>query len=206
MDFQILISFILATAVLAFSPGPDNIFVLIQSATHGKKTGMAVVLGLMTGCLIHTSLVAFGLSAFIQSNESLYFILKLFGAAYMLFLAIRVYKSDVNFNKDYKKVQSNGFYELFKQGFIMNVLNPKVSIFFLAFFPAFLFSETMALYKQFYTLGFLFILTSFSVFSCYVFLSSYFSKLFLKSPQRQLLLKRLQIGFFIGISVVILRG
>jgi threonine/homoserine/homoserine lactone efflux protein len=167
---------------------------------------MAVVMGLMTGCLIHTSLVAFGLSAFIQSNESLYFILKLFGAAYMLFLAIRVYKSDVNFNKDYKKVQSNGFYELFKQGFIMNVLNPKVSIFFLAFFPAFLFSETMALYKQFYTLGFLFILTSFSVFSCYVFLSSYFSKLFLKSPQRQLLLKRLQIGFFIGISVVILRG
>ncbi len=206
MDFQILISFILATAVLAFSPGPDNLFVLVQSATHGKKTGMAVVLGLMTGCLIHTSLVAFGLSAFIQSNESLYFILKLFGAAYMLFLAIRVYKSHLNFNKDHKKVKSDGFYELFRQGFIMNVLNAKVSVFFLAFFPAFLFSETMALYKQFYVLGFLFILTSFSVFICYVFLSSYFSKLFLKSPQRQLLLKRLQIGVFIGIAVVILRG
>jgi threonine/homoserine/homoserine lactone efflux protein len=206
LDFQILISFVLATAVLAFSPGPDNIFVLVQSATHGKKTGMAVVLGLMTGCLIHTSLVAFGLSAFVQSNKSLYFILKLFGAAYMLNLAIRVYKSDLNFNKDHKKFKSDGFYELFKQGFTMNVLNPKVSVFFLAFFPAFLFSETMSLYKQFYILGFLFILTSFSVFSCYVFLSSYFSKLFLKSPQRQLLLKRLQIGFFIGIAVVILRG
>ena len=206
MDFQILISFVVATAVLAFSPGPDNIFVLIQSATHGKKTGMAVVLGLMTGCLIHTSLVAFGLSAFIQSNESLYFILKLFGAAYMLFLAIRIYKSDLNFNKDHKKVKCDGFYELFKQGFIMNVLNPKVSVFFLAFFPAFLFSETVELYKQFYTLGFLFILTSFSVFSSYVFLSSYFSKLFLKSLQRQLLLNRLQMGFFIGIAVVILRG
>lgn len=206
MDFQILISFVLATAVLAFSPGPDNIFVSIQSAKHGKKTGMAVVLGLISGCLIHTSLVAFGLSAFIQSNESLYFILKLFGAAYMLFLAFRVYKFDLNFNKDYKKAISDGFYELFKQGFIMNVFNPKVSVFFLAFFPAFLFSETMALYKQFYVLGFLFILTSFSVFSCYVFLSSYFSKLFLKSPQRQLLLKRLQIGFFIVMAVVILRS
>lgn len=206
MDFQILISFVLATAVVAFSPGPDNIFILIQSATHGKKTGMAVVLGLMTGCLIHTSLVAFGLSAFIQSNESLYFILKLFGTAYMLFLAIRVYKSNMNFNKDQKKAQPDGFYELFKQGFVMNVLNPKVSVFFLAFFPTFLFSETMELYKQFYTLGFLFILTSFSVFSCFVFLSSYFSKLFLKSPQRQLLLKRLQMGFFIGIAVMILRG
>ena len=95
----------MATALLAFSPGPDNIFVLIQSATIGKKTGMAVVLGLMTGCLIHTSLVAFGLSTFIQSNESLYFILKLFGAAYMLFLAIRIYKSELNFNKDHKNVK-----------------------------------------------------------------------------------------------------
>ena len=206
MDLQILISFVAATAVLAFSPGPDNIFVLIQSAKYGKKTGMAVVVGLMTGCLIHTSLVAFGLSTLIKSNESLYFILKLFGAGYMLLLAIRVYKSDVNFNKDHKKVKSDRFYELFKQGFIMNVLNPKVSVFFLAFFPAFLFSETMDLYKQFYALGFIFILTSFSIFSCFVFLSSYFSKLFFKSPQRQLLLKRLQMGFFAGIAVVILIG
>ena len=130
MDFQILISFVLATAVLAFSPGPDNIFVLVQSATHGKKTGMAVVLGLMTGCLIHTSLVAFGLSTFVQSNEGLYFILKLFGASYMLFLAFKVYKSNVNFNQDHKILQSYGFCELFKQGFVMNVLNPKVSVFF----------------------------------------------------------------------------
>ena len=206
MDFQILIFFIVATAGLAFSPGPDNIFVLIQSAIHGKKYGMAVVIGLMTGCLIHTTLIAFGLSTFIQSNDGMYFILKLFGASYMLFLAFKVYKFNVNFNQDYKRLQSYRFYELFKQGFVMNVLNPKVSVFFLAFFPAFLFSETMELYKQFYTLGFLFILTSFLVFSCFVFLSSYFSKLFLKSPQRQLLLKRLQIGFFIGIAVVILRG
>ncbi len=206
MDFQILIFFIVATAGLAFSPGPDNIFVLIQSAIHGKKYGMAVVIGLMTGCLIHTTLIAFGLSTFIQSNDGMYFILKLFGASYMLFLAFKVYKFNVNFNQDYKRLQSYRFYELFKQGFVMNVLNPKVSVFFLAFFPAFLFSETMALYKQFYTLGFLFILTSFSVFSCYVLLSSYFSKLFLKSPQRHLLLKRLQVGFFVGIAVVILKG
>tara|TARA_B100001093_G_scaffold60391_1_gene50947 strand:- start:1223 stop:1843 length:621 start_codon:yes stop_codon:yes gene_type:complete len=206
LDFQILIFFVIATAGLAFSPGPDNIFVLIQSAIHGKRTGMAVVMGLMTGCLIHTSLIAFGLSTFVQSNEGLYFILKLFGSSYMLFLAFKVYKFNINFNQDHKSLQCYGFYELFKQGFVMNVLNPKVSVFFLAFFPAFLFSETMELYKQFYFLGFLFILTSFSVFSCYVLLSSYFSKLFLKSPQRQLLLKRLQVGFFVGIAVVIFIG
>ena len=88
----------IVTATLAFSPGPDNIFVLIQSATHGKKYGMAVVCGLMTGCLVHTSLVAFGLSSFIQANERLYLLLKFFGAAYMLFLAYKVYKSNQDLN------------------------------------------------------------------------------------------------------------
>ena len=109
MDLQTLISFVAAIAVLAFSPGPDNIFVLIQSAKYGKKKGMAVVVGLMTGCLIHTSLVAFGLSTLIKSNESLYFILKLFGAGYMLFLATRVYKSDINFNKNHKRLNPIDF-------------------------------------------------------------------------------------------------
>ena len=84
MDFQILTSFTIATLLLALSPGPDNIFVLIQSACHGKKSAMAVVFGLMSGCLIHTSAVAFGISALIKSNENLYLILKIFDGAFDL--------------------------------------------------------------------------------------------------------------------------
>lgn len=206
MNIEVLISFIIATATLAFSPGPDNIFVLIQSATYGKKSGFAVVCGLMSGCLVHTSLVAFGLSAFIQASEKLYWILKVFGAAYMLFLAFKVYKSKQNLSPLPPKVSQKKFIQLFKQGFIMNVLNPKVSIFFLAFFPAFIFSDSISLFKQFYVLGFLFIITSFVVFSSFVILSGFFSKLFLNSPKKIKLLKRLQVGFFIGIAVLILRG
>ena len=206
MNIEDLISFIIATATLAFSPGPDNIFVLIQSATYGKKYGFAVVCGLMSGCLVHTSLVAFGLSAFIQSNEKLYWILKVFGAAYMLFLAFKVYKSKQNLSPLTTEVSQKKIIQLFKQGFIMNVLNPKVSIFFLAFFPAFIFSNSISLFKQFYVLGFLFIITSFVVFSSFVILSGFFSKLFLNSSKKIKLLKRLQVGFFIGIAVLILRG
>ena len=206
MNIEVLISFIIATATLAFSPGPDNIFVLIQSATYGKKYGFSVVCGLMSGCLAHTSLVAFGLSAFIQANEKLYWILKVFGAAYMLFLAFKVYKSKQNLSPLTTEVSQKKIIQLFKQGFIMNVLNPKVSIFFLAFFPAFIFSDSMALFKQFYVLGFLFIITSFVVFSSFVILSGFFSKLFLNSSKKIKLLKRLQVGFFIGIAVLILRG
>ena len=206
MNIEVLISFIIATATLAFSPGPDNIFVLIQSATYGKKYGFAVVCGLMSGCLVHTSLVAFGLSAFIKANEKLYWILKVFGAAYMLFLAFKVYKSKQNLSPLTTEVSQKKIIQLFKQGFIMNVLNPKVSIFFLAFFPAFIFSDTISLFKQFYVLGFLFIITSFVVFSSFVILSGFFSKLFLNSSKKIKLLKRLQVGFFIGIAALILRG
>ena len=204
MDFQIIASFIIATTVLALSPGPDNVFVLIQSARYGKKSGMAVVVGLMSGCLIHTSVVAFGLSTFIESNENLYFILKIFGCSYMLFLAFKAHKSKGELNACKQKMPMSGLFKMFKHGFIMNVLNPKVSIFFLAFFPAFLFSKTIPLFTQFYILGFLFIIASFMVFSAYVILSNYFSKLFFKSYRRLLLLKRLQTGFFVGIAVAIL--
>ena len=204
MDFQILASFIIATTVLALSPGPDNLFVLIQSARYGKKSGMAVVVGLMSGCLIHTSVIAFGLSSFIESNENLYLILKIFGCSYMLFLTFKVHKSKVDLNATKQMIPKGDLFKLFKQGFVMNVLNPKVSIFFLAFFPAFLFSKTIPLFTQFYILGFLFIIVSFMVFSAYVILSNYFSKLFFKSNRRLLLLKRLQTVFFVGIAIVIL--
>ncbi|MGB0186511.1 MAG: LysE family translocator [Flavobacteriaceae bacterium] len=206
MNTELLISFVIVTATLAFSPGPDNIFVLIQSATYGRKSGMAVVGGLMTGCLIHTSLVAFGLSAFIESNGQWYLGLKFFGAAYMLFLAYRVYQSRGNTTNVSTQHPKKNYTQLFRQGFIMNVLNPKVSIFFLAFFPAFLFSETLGFVLQFYVLGFLFILTSFTVFSLFVLLSGFFSKLFLNSPKRIKFLKYIQVGVFVVIALLILLG
>lgn len=206
MNTELLISFVIVTATLAFSPGPDNIFVLIQSATYGRKSGMAVVGGLMTGCLIHTSLVAFGLSAFIESNGQWYLGLKFFGAAYMLFLAYRVYQSRGNTTNVSTQQAKKNYTQLFRQGFIMNVLNPKVSIFFLAFFPAFLFSETLGFVLQFYVLGFLFILTSFTVFSLFVLLSGFFSKLFLNSPKRIKFLKYIQVGVFVVIALLILLG
>lgn len=206
MDFNILISFVVATFTLAFSPGPDNIFVLIQSATYGKKSGMAVVFGLMTGCLIHTTLVAFGLSSFLQSNETMYTFLKLFGAGYMVFLAYQIFQSNNLLETHSALTNKKSLTQLFSQGFVMNVLNPKVSIFFLAFFPAFLFSDTLSLFEQFYVLGFIFIITSFIVFSSLVVLSGFFSKLLIDSPVRTKRLKMLQMVVFIGLAIIILWG
>jgi len=204
LNTELLVSFVIATATLAISPGPDNIFVLIQSITYGKKQGMAVVFGLMSGCLIHTTFVAFGLSSLLQSNAELLFLLKLLGAGYILYLAYRVFRSSSAINTNVTPTESKSLLDLFKQGFIMNVINPKVSIFFMAFFPAFLFSQTQSLVHQFYTLGFLFMTTSFLIFSFLVFFSSAVGSILKSNTTFQVVLKWAQIVVFSGIAIFIL--
>ncbi len=204
MDSQILISFIIATSVLAISPGPDNIYVLMQSLVHGKKFGIATVCGLMTGCLVHTTLVAFGVSALIKANDSLYFIIKLFGAMYLFYLAFKVFRSDAELSIDSSNIPKKTTTQLFKQGFIMNVLNPKVSIFFLALFPGFLFSDSLSTVVQFYVLGLLFIVVSFIIFASIAILSGLISDYIKKHKNVGVVLKWLQIVVFVGIAIFIL--
>ncbi len=204
MNTELLISFVIATAALALSPGPDNIFVLIQSITYGKKQGIAVVCGLMTGCIIHTTLVAFGLSAFIKSHTELLFVLKLLGAGYMLFLAFRVFKSTAVITTNHLTTEPKPLVDLFKQGFVMNVFNPKVSLFFMAFFPTFLFSQSLTLVVQFYTLGVLFMMTSFFIFSMLVFFSSAVGSILKSNTRFGGVLKWVQLTVFVGIAIFIL--
>ncbi|GAA0733024.1 LysE family translocator [Aquimarina litoralis] len=204
MNFEILYAFIIATAALSISPGPDNIYVLMQSIVNGKKYGLATVIGLMTGCLVHTTLVAFGVSVIIKQSEVLFFTIKLAGAIYLFFLAYKVWRSNAAIQFSEKNVEKKSIGQLFRQGFIMNVLNPKVSIFFLAFFPGFLFSNELSNVIQFYVLGFLFILVSFIVFGGIAVMAGYISTYIKKSSKIGVFLKWMQIVVFIGIGIFIL--
>ena len=204
MDTNILLSFIAATALLAFAPGPDNIYVLIQSVTNGVKFGLATVLGLITGCLVHTSLVAFGVSALINENETILFSLKIFGASYLLYLAYKVFKDKSNITLSSQDAIKKSPIQLFKQGFIMNVLNPKVSIFFLAFFPGFLFSDSMETVNQFFILGFIFMGVSLVIFSLIAILAGTISNYLRQNSNAPTIMKWLQIIVFIGIAIFIL--
>jgi threonine/homoserine/homoserine lactone efflux protein len=195
---------VIATLALAMSPGPDNIYVLMQSIVNGKKYGLATVSGLISGCLVHTTLVAFGVSAIIKENDSLFFSIKLFGALYLFYLAYKVFKSDATLSLNSGSIKKKSLLALFKQGFIMNVLNPKVSIFFLAFFPGFLFSDTMSTVTQFYILGLLFMAVSFIVFSTIAILAGSISSYIKSHKNVGFYLKWLQIIVFIGIAVFIL--
>jgi len=202
---EILLSFALATTALAISPGPDNMYVLTQSIVNGKKYGLATVYGLISGCIVHTTLLAFGVSIIIKESESLFFALKLFGAIYLIYLAYKVYKSDASIAFSEDNIAKKSTKKLFKQGFIMNVLNPKVSIFFLAFFPGFLFSDSLSTVIQFYVLGFIFMFVSLLIFSTIAILAGKISTYIKSHKNIGLYLKWTQIIVFVAIAIFILK-
>ncbi len=204
MDYNILSTFIMASAALAIAPGPDNIYVLTQSIVNGKKQGMATVIGLVSGCLVHTTFLAFGVSLLIAESDLVFLLIKLFGALYLFYLAYKVFPSDGRLQLSSDRLPKNGFFTLFKQGFLMNVLNPKVAIFYLAFFPGFLFSDSLSTIIQFYILGLVFMLVAFVIFSLIAVLSGTISKYIKGHSNLGVLLKWLQVFVFIGIGLFIL--
>ena len=201
---ETLISFILAVSILAISPGPDNIFVLMQSVVHGKKYGLATITGLMTGCIVHTTFVAVGISTIIKENNTIFLVIKILGAVYLLYLAYKVITGGSEISMSTEKIDKKTPFQLFKIGFIMNVLNPKVTLFFLALFPGFLFSEILPISLQFYILGALFILVSFVVFSLIAILGGTISEKIKTSKNIGVWLQWMQVFVFIGIAVFIL--
>jgi len=201
---ETLLSFVLATSILAISPGPDNIFVLTQSIVNGRNFGLATVIGLISGCLVHTTLLAFGVSAIISASEYLYTVIKIFGSIYLLYLAFQVYKTDASILLSEEITPKKTIRQLFKQGFLMNVLNPKVSVFFLAFFPGFLFSDSLSMISQFYILGFIFMFVSFFIFSAIAILAGTISKSIRNNSTIGLYLKWSQFVVFILIAIFIL--
>ena len=204
---EALISFSIATLALAIAPGPDNIYVLTQSLVNGTKSGIATTAGLISGCIVHTTLLAFGISAIITASEEIFYGVKILGACYLLYLAFKVYKSDETISLA-ENASKKSYLQLYKTGLIMNLLNPKVLIFFLAFFPGFLWNNpevsgenTIA---QFYILGIVFMVLSFITFSAIALAAGRISKLLLQWKNMGLVLKWLQIIVFVGIAIFIL--
>tara|TARA_B100000886_G_scaffold141262_1_gene95737 strand:+ start:329 stop:781 length:453 start_codon:yes stop_codon:yes gene_type:complete len=132
---QILLFFISSLA-LTIIPGPDILFVINQSL-EDKKSGLLVAFGLCSGLIIHTLVLAFGLSAIIEHNDNVIMFFKYFGSVYLFYLAYQEFKK----NRVTSISQKETFY---LRGVYMNLINPKVLIFFLAYFPNFLFSDTIS--------------------------------------------------------------
>jgi len=200
LSLETLLAFFSAALLLALVPGPDNIFVLTQSIFQGKKSGLMIVLGLCTGLVFHTLAVSFGVAVIFQTSVVAFLILKIIGAVYLLYLAWQIFnapseKIDTKNNRiiDYKK--------LYIRGIIMNITNPKVSIFFLAFLPQFTNPMAGAVPLQMLILGGLFIIATILVFSLIALLSSKLSNAFNKSEKSQNILNKLASFVFVALAI-----
>ena len=200
-----LIKFIVSCFLLALSPGPDNIYTLSLTMESGRKSGFMFILGLVFGCFIHTLLLTLGFSILILESSYTFNMLKYFGFIYLIYLAIQVYFSKNNFYLNTKESNSNfnSFFYI-KRGFLMNLLNPKVLIFFIAFFPNFIFSETIPYKFQILCLGLIFILITVLVFGSIVVFSSNIYLKFKNIQKYKLIITYINVIILVTISLLIL--
>ena len=199
-----LLSFIISCILLAISPGPDNIYIATLTSRSGKISGFSFLMGLLIGCFIHTILLAFGLNAMIIQVDFIFNLIKYFGALYLIYLSIEVYKSDDLFKKNNKLSNSDSILINLKKGVMMNLLNPKVFLFFALFFPNFLFSETISFKIQIIIMGLIFIIITLFVFGIIILFSNVIFNNFSQESKFKLYAKFFNILVLIVIAAIIL--
>lgn len=219
MSFSVLTSFALASFILAIAPGPDNIFVLTQSALYGVKKGIAVIIGLCLGILIQTLCLVVGLSAFISALPALMIVIKLIGVAYLCYLAYQAIKASLALSREssqaaasaagaetksqaHNKLGDISYRRLVYRGLIMNITNPKVQLFFLSFFPQFLPSSAQGMLLAAYMalLGAIFVLMTLIVFCSIALFSGTLSSYF-NSPSFNIKLNYSAAFIFLALAV-----
>lgn len=199
IDLQTLLVFFPAAVLLALSPGPDNLFVLAQSAQHGRSAGVAVTLGLCTGLVGHTLAVALGLAAIVKASAFAFTVLKIVGALYLLWLAWQAWRAGAEVGES--NAPSLGGFELYRRGIVMNLTNPKVSLFFLAFLPQFADPRRGSMTTQSISLGVLFILATLIVFGGLSLVAGGLGERFRRSPAALRFVNRAAATVFVALAV-----
>ena len=199
-----LFSFLVSCILLAITPGPDNMFLISLTMRSGKNAGFLFLSGLVVGCFIHTLFLSFGFSIFILESKFVFDLLKLFGFSYIMFLAIELcFSKEQNNFKDDLELKSS-YFNFFKKGVLMNLLNPKVFLFFVAFFPNFIFSQTISVEIQLIYLGLIFICSTILVFGILVIFSNSFYSKFNKTSNSNKIVKYINVIVLLIISILIL--
>jgi threonine/homoserine/homoserine lactone efflux protein len=200
LPIETMITFFTASILLALAPGPDNIFVLTQSALSGRLSGILVMLGLCTGLIVHTSAVALGIAVIFQTSVVAFSVLKFIGAGYLLYLAWQAFRASA----EKIQIKNNGkvnHWKLYYRGIIMNITNPKVSIFFLAFLPQFANPSMGPVSFQILFLGGLFISATILVFGSIALLSGSLGQWLNRSTRTQNVLNKTAGTVFLGLAL-----
>ncbi|PWJ37546.1 LysE family translocator [Fibrobacter succinogenes] len=214
-----MLEFFIAALVIGIAPGPDNLFVLAQSATYGARLGFCIILGLCTGIAIHTCLLVAGVSALIAASPTAFFVIQCLGAAYLLYLAYKSFgvkagvvhvdschpERSVTESKD--PVKSSGVpsaRSLYMRGIIMNLTNPKVILFVLSLIPpAVRLERPIHPSLQMAIFGGEFILATMIVFGCIALLAGTVKKFLLTSPKANRNLNWFSGAVFVFLAVAL---
>jgi len=198
LSIETIITFITASIVLSLVPGPDNLFVMSNSALKGWRIGLYTTLGLCTGLIGHTILVAIGVSVIFQTSVIAFNGLKIVGAFYLVYLAwLSIQNKELNLGGASKNSSNRSYYFT---GVVMNLTNPKVAIFFLVFLPQFVNSSNNVT-SQIFMLGLLFIFSALFVFTSIAYLSSFLEGVLKKSKTINKNLNLLAALIYIALAV-----
>jgi len=196
------ILFLTAAILLNIAPGPDMIYLITKTMSKGKVIGFASILGLGTGALIHTLFVALGISAIISTSVVVFKIIKYTGALYLFYLGIKgLFFGGINLNEIEKDKQSESFVRAFFQAVIIDVTNPKVALFFIAFLPQFYLNNGTSKIVQFMMLGIIIVLIGFIVESIIVLLSDKIANILKTKPVIAKVLDKLFGSALIGLGI-----
>jgi len=170
MDIGYWIMFLTATLALNMSPGPDLIFVLTKTVSNGRKAGVVAAAGACTGALVHVAAAALGLSAIIVSSAYAFTLIKIIGVCYLIYLAWQAFTASGGIELTAtNSTETVSYWKIFKQGVLIDVLNPKAAIFFMAFLPQFVREGYGPIPMQLLLLGLIVVIGAFFVELSYIF-------------------------------------
>jgi threonine/homoserine/homoserine lactone efflux protein len=193
--------FVAASLAVIVAPGPDNIYVLTRGVAQGREVALASAWGMCSGLLFHTTLAAFGLSAILARSAVAFSVVKCAGGAYLIYLGVRALLSKEEFaplTEDVPRVRLGSF---FLRGLTMNLLNPKVAVFFLAFLPQFAGPATDGATLRLLALGLIFALLSVVVFSAIALSASTLGARLSRNPRFANALRWLTSCVLVGLGV-----
>ena len=180
MSMHTLLYFLGASMALTLAPGPDNVFVITQGISRGKRVAIVTALGMCSGVTVHTTAAALGVSVIFHTSALAFQAVKYAGATYLLYLAYKTLRERGALTAAPDMTPS--LRAVFRRGFIMNVLNPKVALFFLAFLPQFASREAGPIAPQMFVLGLIFMLQAAVLFSIIAVFAGAIGDYVLKRP------------------------
>ncbi|MER9619052.1 LysE family translocator [Mesorhizobium sp. M0207] len=203
-DGTTLIQFSIATFILAITPGPDMTLFVSRTLSQGRATGFASMAGALCGTLIHTTLVVVGVSALIVASPMAFFVLKIFGAGYLVFLAWQAITKGSAFSPEKKSGPQISLFRSWAAGLGVNLLNPKIILFFMTFLPQFVSAHDRNAPGKLFFLGAMFVVLAIPVTAPMVLAAEKFSAAMKSSPRVTRVVDYLFAGVFSAFALKIL--